>query len=159
MTFDEWHYRIKIAFQGLVKAIGTNEAAGAICGVSDTTIHRYGDISPGNDHLPPLRIVLMLEAACGQPIVTTVMAERSGCRVVSGAQAEISDCMMEAHGRILKVLGEATAEVGEAAKDGHFSPNEIKRIFARYADAIVEINAAQGTGSRLRAAVELRSVS
>lgn len=155
-ALDEWDYRVKLAFQVLVKAIGTNEAAAAICGVTSTTIHRYGDISPGNDHLPPLRMVMALEGACGSPIVTTVMADKTSHRLIPSVSNYQADCILAAQGRILKIVGKSTVTVGEAAEDREYTPNELKRIQADWAEIVAEVNQAQGTAARLHVANDVR---
>jgi hypothetical protein len=128
LEFDEWHYRIKTAFQALVKAIGTLDAASVICGVSTTTIHRYGDISPDNDHLPPLRVVMLLEAACGRPIVTSAMASRTGHDLVPTVEREAANCINKLVAEMSRTGGNLNAEFIEASADGSLSVNEIKRL-------------------------------
>lgn len=159
-TLDEWDYRIKLAFRALVDAIGTNDAAAVIVSaaigpITGTSIHRYGDIAPGNDSMPPIRIVMALEAAAGLPIVTAVMAQRTGHEIVSAAASNDDACMMTAQADLCRLHGESTSAFLEAFADRKLSPNEIKRLNGLYSQIIATIGRQQQTmATQLRAVGE-----
>lgn len=146
---DEWHYHIKIAFQQLVKAVGIGslEAAGAISGVAPQTIHKYCTISPDTDGLPPLRVVMALEAACGRPIVTTVMARRTGHQLIDTGEAAAQQCMTEAHAKLSRVHGELQSAYLVAQADGLLSANEIKQVTGLYSQIATILGDIQGAAA------------
>lgn len=157
-TLNEWDYRIKLAFQALIKAIGTNEAAAVIVSadigqITATSIHRYGDISPGNDSMPPIRVVMALEAVAGVPLVTSVMAQRTGHDLVGTADVDGDACLMTAQADLCRLHGESSSAFLEAFADRKLSPNEIKRLNALYSQIIATIGKQQQTFARQLRAV------
>jgi len=76
---DAWFHRVKAATRDLVKTCGGVVRAGEIACVSKTEISRWQNAA--DEGIVPLPAMLALEAECGLPIVTTVLADLSGRRL------------------------------------------------------------------------------
>lgn len=148
---DDEYFRIKTATRALVKMIGTYEDAGRICGVSAKTMHRYGEIAPGNNDFIPIRAALKLEAECGVPCVTEAMASLGGLSLVKSDGSAPPACMMTAFGGVADEFGDLANRVAEALSDGTISPNEFTAINDALSALGEAVTKAKGTSARLRA--------
>lgn len=151
---DDWYFRIKTATRTLVKMIGTYEDAGRICGVSAKTMHRYGEITPGNNDFIPIRAAMKLEAECGVPCVTEAMAAHGGMSLLKADGSAPPPCMMTAFGGVADDFGDLSMRVAAALADGSISPNELTAIDSALAGLSEAVNRAKGTSARLRAVGE-----
>lgn len=77
---NAWFYQLKAANRLLIKKNGGIEAAAAITSLSKTQIGRFNN--DRDTELMPIPAVLRLEAECGDPAVTRVMATLNGCKLV-----------------------------------------------------------------------------
>lgn len=151
---DEWYFRIKTATRALVKMIGTYEDAGRICGVSAKTMHRYGEVTPGNNDFIPIRSALKLEAECGVPCVTEAMAAHGGLSLAAADGSAPPACMMTAFGGVANEFGDLANRVADALRDGELSPNDHIAINDALSSLNEAVSKAKGTSAKLRAVGE-----
>jgi len=131
----------------LAKACGGNEAAGDIVSRSGETVRRWGDTEC--PETAPIYAILQLEAECGKPIVTRMLAEMSGhaLKPVSGEPA--GACLATAHAEVMLAAAALTQTVVEAKRDGVITPNEnaaIARDGVRVQSAVGNLMKASGPG-------------
>lgn len=157
MARDEWFFRIKTATRALVKMIGTHEAAGLIAGVAKSQMHRWAD--PSHADLITLSAAMKLEAECGLPCITEVMAAQCGNHLVRSDGSTPPKCMVTAFGKLSDEFADVAARVGEAIEDGNISPNDHAAICDELNQLIQRANQMQGTSGRLRAVDEARRAS
>lgn len=154
MQRDEWFFQIKTATRALVRMIGTHEAAGAIAGVSKTQMHRWAH--PQDSDLISLPAAMKLEAECGMPCVSEVMAAQSGFRLVGAEGKSPPNCMVTAFAGIADEFGEVSGRVAEAIQDGSITPNEHTAINDALHKLAEAVRAAKGTSASLRSVGETR---
>lgn len=154
MQRDEWFFRIKTATRALVKMIGTHEDAGVIAGVSKTQMHRWAH--PQDSDLITLTAAMKLEAECGMPCISEVMAAQLGNQLVKSDGSPVPTCMMTAFAGVADEFGDVAGRVAAALHDGDISPNEHTAISDALTQLSQAVSAAQGAGARLRAVVETR---
>ncbi|WP_027037901.1 hypothetical protein [Mesorhizobium ciceri] len=122
-----WFYRLKAAQRDLIARAGGIERSAEIASLSKSQIGRFNNA--GDPELMPLTAVLMLEAECGAPLVTAVMAELNGRRL---ADAEIGDAanasIMASHAEVVVQAGELMAKGAIAFADGRLTPSEAAGI-------------------------------
>lgn len=154
MQRDEWFFRIKTATRALVKMIGTHEAAGVIAGVSKTQMHRWAH--PSDADLITLTAAMKLEAECGMPCISEVMAAQLGHHLLSNQGTTPPSCMVTAFAGIADEFGEVSGRVADAIQDGTMSPNEHTAINDALHKLATAVRAAKGTSAALRSVDELR---
>ncbi|CAD7036571.1 hypothetical protein RHAB21_02541 [Pseudorhizobium halotolerans] len=76
---NAWFYQLKAANRLLIKKNGGIEAAADTCSLSKSQVGRCNN--DGDTELLPIPAVLRLEAECGDPCVTRVMAGLHGCKL------------------------------------------------------------------------------
>lgn len=157
MARDEWFFRIKTATRALVKMIGTHEDAGLIAGVAKSQMHRWAD--PSDPALITLTAAMKLEAECGMPCVSEVMAAQIGLNLVKADGSAAPACMVTAFAGIADEFGDVANRVADALDDGAISPNENTAISDALSKLSQAVSRAQGAGARLRAVVEERRAS
>nr|WP_156410363.1 phage regulatory CII family protein [Bosea sp. Root381] len=140
-----------------MKMIGTHEDAGAIAGVSKTQMHRWAH--PQDSDLITLTAAMKLEAECGMPCVSEVMAAQSGFRLVSAEGKAPPNCMVTAFAGIADEFGEVSGRVADAIQDGLVSPNEHTAINDALHKLAEAVRVAKGTSASLRAVDEMRRAS
>lgn len=143
----------------LAKACGGNEAAGSVVSRSGETVRRWGD--PEFPDTIPLYAAMLLEAECGKPILTRLLAELSGhaLKPVEGEPA--GACIDTAHADMLQGVTDLTREVIAAKRDGIITPNEnsvIVRAGMQAQDAIGKLLIAATPSSPPQAPAPLRAV-
>ena len=118
---DTWFLRIKAATRELVRACGGIVAAGETAHASKSEVSRWqGATDPD---VIPLTAVLALEAECGMPIVTSVMADLHGQRLTDEKPA----CAVEIaghHAETLRHLADLISQGAAALADGRVTPAE-----------------------------------
>lgn len=154
MNRDEWFFRIKTATRALVKLIGTHEGAGLVAGVSKSQMHRWA--SPTDAEMITLTAAMKLEAECGMPCISEVMASRLGNHLSRADGSPAPGCMVTAFAGVADEFGDVAGRVAEALHDGDMSPNEHTAIADALTKLSVAVSQAQGAGARLRAVVETR---
>ncbi|MCF6112343.1 phage regulatory CII family protein [Mesorhizobium muleiense] len=149
---SQWFYRLKAAQRDLIERCGTIERAAAIASLSKSQMGRFNNA--GDPELMPLSAVLLLEAECGTPLVTSVMAELNGRRLADAdAPGAANATMMAAHADVVVQFGELIAAAAMAFADGRLTPAElagIDRGAAKLETALAELRksaaAARGSG-------------
>jgi hypothetical protein len=76
---NAWFHQLKAANRLLIKKNGGIEAASDICSLSKSQVGRCN--ADSDTELLPIPAVLRLEAECGDPCVTRVMAGLHGCKL------------------------------------------------------------------------------
>ncbi len=124
---DAWFYRLKAAQRDLIKQCGGIERSADISSFGKSTVGRWN--SATDAELMPMTAVLLLEAECGTPLVTTVMAELNGRRLAD------PDDLGQGTGNILSRYAEAVRQSGElmavgaqAFADGKVTPAEATQL-------------------------------
>lgn len=124
---DAWFFRVKAATRDLVARCGGVVRAGEIAHVSKTEISRWQSV--GDEGIVTIPAVLALEADCGVPLVTSVMADLQGRRLsdatTDGAGAA---CLYRDHADLMRRSAEVTAAMAEALADGSVTPAEAERV-------------------------------
>lgn len=110
----------------LAKACGGQEAAGDICGRSGETVRRWGD--PNVPETIPVYMIALLEAECGQPLLTRMLAEMSGHALKPLKGEPVEGCIVTAHAEASLANAELHMTVLEAKRDGVITPNEAEKI-------------------------------
>jgi hypothetical protein len=154
MIRDEWFFRIKTATRALVKMVGTHEDAGLIAGVSKSQMHRWA--SPTDAEIITLTAAMKLEAECGMPCISEVMASRLGNHLAKADGSPAPGCMVTAF-----AASPTSSAMWPAASPKlcttAISPNEHTAICGcSDASSASPSPQAQGAGARLRAVVDTR---
>lgn len=128
----EAHCRIKAAQKDLVQRCGGGDRAGSIANYSGSQMGRFADTRTAPD-LMPLHVVLILEAECGVPYVTSAMAEINGHRLAGpeGGETKCADLEREifhCNTEVMRQVGALSVSVAEALADGRLTPAEIDKI-------------------------------
>lgn len=123
---DEWFFRIKAATRDLREACGDTTRAADVAGISRSLMGRY--CSTTDPDLISLTAAAKLEAECGLPAVSAVLAERSGFRLVRAADGAQAGCLLRAHLNLADEFGDVSKRIREAGEDGDISPTEAERI-------------------------------
>ncbi|MBB5703577.1 hypothetical protein FHS76_003484 [Ochrobactrum daejeonense] len=108
---DAWFYRIKAAQNELIKYCGGIEQVTKLISLSKSQVGRWNN--PLDPDMMPVHIVCQLEAQCGVPSVTSVMAALNNRRL-----AEPDDDALRAAGNLLTAHSEVVRSVGEVMSIG-----------------------------------------
>lgn len=121
---------LKDAEAALVKACGGLIRAAALTRVRKAQLHRYTDPSEPECHMPA-DVVVALELASGQPIVTQFLALQSAGVFMPLPKVGPEKKTYMAHlGAIGKDTGQFYAEACEALQDGSLSKKERAKVKA-----------------------------
>ena len=105
---DAWFHRVKAATRDLVKYCGGVVRAGEIARVSKTEVSRWQSI--GDEGIIPIPAMLALEAECGAPIVTTVLADLNDQRIVDPKEpANDAACVISRHADVIRSMASMVA--------------------------------------------------
>lgn len=119
--------RIKAATRDLVKACGGVVRAGEIALVSKTEVSRWQ--APGSPDLITIPATLALEADCGLPLVTQVMADMSGRRLSDpDADQRQQACLATNIAETLRKSAEVMTSYAAAIADGVVTAAEAEVI-------------------------------
>lgn len=129
-------WRIKAATRDLVAAVGGQERAAMLCGWARSSVQRWGDAEAARDVINAVAIAA-LEADCGLPLVTAVLAEING-RAVGPRPGPGSNGpdLMELTAELAAESGEALQTIISAAADGQVSETERRAV----ADALADVS-------------------
>lgn len=120
---DAFLYRVKAAQRDLIERCGGIIRAEQITGFSKSHVGRWNN--PINPDLMPVGAVRALEADCGAPLITAVMAEANGRRLSDPEEDRRVDvCIMTAHADLMLQSAELCRTMALAFSDGHVSPSE-----------------------------------
>ncbi|OCC05237.1 hypothetical protein BA190_10055 [Labrys sp. WJW] len=119
--------RIKAATRDLVKVCGGVVRAGEIALLSKSEISRFQ--APGSPDLITIPAALALEADCGLPLVTQVMADMSGRRLTDPeAEERQQACLASDISETLRKSAEVMTAYASAIADGVVTAAEAEAI-------------------------------
>lgn len=129
---------LKQAEDALVEANGGQVKSADLAGLSKGRIFQYTDDSEANaKHHMPVHVVRILEAACGEPIVTAFLAAEARCALLRLAPLGAPANWVKVTG---KVAAEAAAVLGAIAKalkdDQRVDAAEAARILVELDEAL-----------------------
>jgi hypothetical protein len=119
--------RLKAATRDLIKHCGGIVRAGEISGYSKSEAGRWGN--PGEPSTIPLLAIVRLEADCGVPLVTGVLADLAGHEIApidGGRQAATS--LMHCQADVMAAAGGVVSTIAGALADGVVTPAEMDLI-------------------------------
>lgn len=120
---DAWFYRLKAAQRDLIKMVGGIERAAEITSISKSHVGRWNNAT--DPDLMPINAALLLEAECGVPLITSVMAELNGRRLADPDAAQgNSGCVLSRHAEAVRQAAELMATGAAAFADGKLTPTE-----------------------------------
>jgi hypothetical protein len=145
---EAWFYRIKSAQKDLIERCGGIVRSAEKCSSSKTEVGRWNNQT--DPDLMPLPAVLQLEADCGMPLVTAVMADLNGRRLADPDEFGATNAgVMTAHAEVVVQFGELIAKAAIAFSDGKLTPSElagIDRNAAALERALSELRKAAAAG-------------
>ncbi|MCX5518472.1 hypothetical protein OSH10_08490 [Kaistia defluvii] len=131
---DAWFNRVKSATRDLVQACGGVVRAGEISHNSKSEVSRWQTAT--DEAIIPLPSVLVLEADCGLPLVTTVMADLGGRRLEGPSeQAGSATAVLGHYAETMRAASELMASTAAALADGKITGAELE-ILDRNAGAL-----------------------
>jgi hypothetical protein len=147
-----WHFRLKAAQRDLIDMAGGIERAAALTSVSKSQVGRWRN--PTDPDVIAITAALLLEAECGTPLVTTVMAELNGRRLADPDESNVAaGNVLVRHAEAVRQAGELMAQGAMAFADGKLTPAEaaaLDRASASTERALSELRMAiagvRGTG-------------
>ncbi|MCX5571459.1 hypothetical protein [Kaistia nematophila] len=147
---DAWFHRVKSATRDLVQACGGLVRTGELAHASKSEVSRWQVAT--DEAIIPLPAVLALEADCGLPLVTTVMADLGGRRLEGSADDTVSATSVLGHyAETMRASSELMASTAAALADGKITGAELE-ILDRNAGALerasatLRLNIAQAKG-------------
>jgi hypothetical protein len=148
---DAWFHRLKSATRDLVQACGGVVRSGELAHVSKTEASRWQTAT--DNSLIPLTAVLALEADCGVPFITTVMAELNGRRLSDpdAAEGAAVASVIKDHAQVMQTSAELHSSVADAFSDGVFTPAEAEIADRRAAESIEKLNQFRRTLATVKA--------
>ena len=120
---DAWFHRIKAATRDLIKACGGVVRAGEIANASKSEMSRLQ--SATDPDIIGIPQALALQADCGLPLVTTVMAEMEGRRLTDPvADGREASGVFSRAADSIRAAGEMMAGIATAQADGELTTAE-----------------------------------
>lgn len=124
---EGWLPRIKAAQRDLIEACGTYRRIESRSNYSKTVVGRWSNTL--DPTLMPLEAIIALEADCGVPYVTQVMAELSGRRLTDPETENLAEsCVMSSNADVMRQLGELQNSLALAIGDGSITPAEAHAV-------------------------------
>lgn len=124
---DAWFYRLKAAQRDLIKQCGGIERSADISSFGKSTVGRWNNST--DSELMPMTAVLLLEAECGTPLVTTVMAELNGRRLADPDEfGKGTGNILARYAEAVRQSGELMAVGAQAFADGKVTPAEATQL-------------------------------
>ena len=123
---DPFLLRIKAVTRDLVRHCGGVVRAGEICAHSKSEVSRWQHAS--HPEVIDLASAYALEADCGLPLVTTVMAEAHGRRLTDEAAMTSAASINARHSALLRAQGELSIHMASALEDGTITPAEAEAL-------------------------------
>jgi hypothetical protein len=134
---DAWFHRVKSATRDLVQACGGVVRAGEISHNSKSEVSRWQTAT--DEAIIPLAAVLVLEADCGLPLVTTVMADLGGRRLEGPSdEAGSATAMLGHYTETMRAASELLGSAATAFADGLITGAELE-ILDRNAGALERV--------------------
>jgi hypothetical protein len=123
---DAWFHRIKAATRDLIRASGGIERAAALTSYSKSDVGRWNIAT--DPQIVPLAAALALEAECGLPLITSVMAELNGRRLTDGTETGEASSIAARHADTQRASAEVLARYAQATADNRLTPAEAEII-------------------------------
>ncbi|MBN9435077.1 MAG: hypothetical protein J0I45_21805 [Bosea sp.] len=121
---DAWFHRVKSATRDLVQACGGVVRSGELAHVSKTEVSRWQTAT--DEAIIPLPAVLVLEADCRLPLVTTVMADLGGRRLSEPGPEAGAAAVLGPYSSMMRSASELLASTASALADGKFTGAELE---------------------------------
>mgnify|MGYP001172754153 CR=1 FL=1 len=142
------HHRLKAAQRDLIQLAGGIERAGEITSYGKSTVGRWN--SATDPDLMPLAAIVALEADCGMPLVTAVLADLAGRRLSDPeGRGEAAPKVFARHAEAMQRAGELMAAGAQAFADGRVTPAEMQMlgtVAGEVQKAIADLQAALAHG-------------
>lgn len=123
MDNESFAVRLNAAQYDLIKDCAGVERAARICGYGESTVGRWYDRNKPD--VMPLMAVVALEADCGKPHVTEILASVTGRRLTDPENPpETGADLLVAHAHVVNSQAALGMAVAEAASDGQITPAE-----------------------------------
>lgn len=133
---NAWFHQVKAANRKLIKKNGGIEAAAELTSLSKSQIGRCH--SDSDTELLPVPAILRLEAECGDPVVTRVMAAQHGCKLTDPREkSSDSACLLRESLELSARANEYQRNAAIAFSDLVVSPTEARKGISDL-NAIVE---------------------
>ncbi len=124
---DAWFFRVKAATRDLVSRCGGVIRAGELANTSKSEVSRWQ--STTDEGIITIPAVMALEADCGAPLVTAVMADLQARRLSDeAAEGRCAANLFRDHAELMRHSAEVTAAMAEAMADGTVTPAEAARV-------------------------------
>lgn len=124
---DAFLYRIKAAQRDLIERCGGILRVEQIAGFSKSQVGRWNN--PNEGDTMPLGAIRVLEADCGQALVTAVMAEANGRRLTDPEAARAADAsVLLKHAELMRNSAELANGMALAIADGQVTPAEAQTV-------------------------------
>lgn len=124
---DAWFYRLKAAQRDLIKQCGGIERAADISSFGKSTVGRWNNATDAE--LMPMTAVLLLEAECGTPLVTSVMADLNGRRLADPDEfGQGVGNILSRYAETVRHAGELMATGAQAFADNNVTPAEATQL-------------------------------
>lgn len=145
---------LKTAFRDLVlNRIGGVDAADATMGVRVGRSQLGSYLNPHEDAFPRVDVVVALEIAAGEPVVTSEMARRNGCSLIpleARGPGDLAQGMAKLGGEVGQVF---QAFADGLANDGRLTTDEIDRMMREHLDVIRQAKQNLATLAAMRGAL------
>lgn len=151
-----WRLRIIAATRDLITECGGAERSAELLGVHPGSVYRYQQ----DKDLIPLLSAMVLEADCGRPYVTKVMAEYSGHALAKADEEPPRQVdVLAKHSHVLREVADVCQAVAVSMEDGTFSATdaemtdreaaELARVVDRFRAGLSSIKAGGANISRM----------
>lgn len=148
---EAWFHRIKAAQRDLIKLCGGLDRCVELTSISRSHLGWMQNAADGE--IMPIPAVLALEADCGQPLMTSVMAGISGRRLTDPDEEQaVSACVLSTYAEYKRDDAELGVEVALSMADGDFTPSEITRAdrkAAKVQEKLSDFRAALASGKAI----------
>ncbi|WP_024900292.1 hypothetical protein [Brucella rhizosphaerae] len=155
---DTWFYRLKGAQRTLIARCGGIEQAALIASYGKTTVGRWNvQTAPEMMTLPAL---ILLEAYCGEPVVSTVVSEIVSDLINNSQSPEMPKFSgMELVAQFGAAFAVLFSEWARAAEDSFLTPAEADNLDPLISEAKQKLDALQRLMAEAKAKGGLRVVS
>lgn len=154
---NAWFHRLKAAQRDLIKMCGGIARAADLTSTSTSHVGRWNQAK--DTDLMPINAIIILEADCGQPLVTSAMAELNGFRVEDPERAiKTTASIMTSLADTMQEAGALFASGAAAAADGKYTPAELTALERGAAVLNTKIGSLRNDLAAAQADENLRSV-
>lgn len=154
---NAWFHRLKAAQRDLIKMCGGIVRAAELTSTSTSHVGRWNQAK--DTDLMPINAIIILEADCGQPLVTSAMAELNGFRVEDPERAiKTTTSIMTSLADTMQEAGALFASGAAAAADGKYTPAELTTLERGAAVLNTKIGSLRNDLAAAQADENLRSV-